>query len=164
MKTAKKNSFLLVIAMALVLSLSVGLAFAYFSDRTEAQGGAALALGGKTEIVENVVNESKTVTVKNTGDTNVVVRVMIVGPTQMTIDASGDWEKDGDYYYYKKILAPDETTSSIVAKTGDYPAGTDLGDSYQIVVVHESAQPTYDGENNVEKPDGWGYIPAISAQ
>ena len=165
MKTVKNKTFLLVIAMALVLSISVGLTFAYFSDYTDAKGGASLALGSQTEIEETVTNDSKTVFVKNTGETNVVVRAMIVGPTDMKVTASGSWEQKGDYYYYKKILKPGETTEgTLLANTGDYPAGTDLGDDYQIVVVHESAQPSYDADNNVEKPEGWDYVPAMKAE
>ena len=165
MKTVKKNIFLLVIAMVLVLSLTVGLTLAYFSDYTEAKGGAKLALGNKTEITEDVTKDSKTVYVTNTGETNVVVRVMIVGPTGMKVTAEGKWEPHGDYYYYNEILKPGDTTKgTLFANTKDYPVGTDLGDEYQIVVVHESAQPTYDGNNNVEKPEGWDYIPAMTAE
>ena len=165
MKTVKKNIFLLVIAMVLVLSLTVGLTLAYFSDYTEAKGGAKLALGNTTEIKEDVTKDSKTVYVTNTGETNVVVRVMIVGPTGLKVTASGKWEQHGDYYYYKEILQPDKTTEgTLVADTKDYPVGADLGDDYQIVVVHESAQPTYDGSNKVKTPEGWDYIPAMTAE
>ena len=103
-KIMNKKSILLAVSMALVLSLSVGVAFAYFSDYTEAKGGAVLSLGGKTEIKEDVNENQKTVTIKNTGETNIVVRVMIVGPTQMTIEPSDGWEQNGDYYYYNKIV------------------------------------------------------------
>lgn len=164
MKTVKNNKFLFVIAMALVLSMTVGLTFAFFSDYTYAKGGSSLALGSKTEIVEEVTNDSKTVMVKNTGETNVVVRAMIAGPTEMKVEASGNWEQDGDYYYYKKVLKPGETTGgTLVANTKDYPAGTDLGDGYQIVVVHESVQATYDENNKVEVPAGWR-IESIDAE
>lgn len=166
MKTVKNRSILLVIALALVLSLTVGLTLAYFSDHTEAKGGSKLALGGKSEIHEEVDNDKKVVTIENTGETNLVVKVMIVGPAQMTVDAGDGWVQfDGDdFYYYNKILAPGESTTSITANTGDYPAGTDLGDAYQIVVVHESAQPVYDSNNKVKKPDGWDNIPDITAE
>ena len=165
MKTVNKKLSLLVIAMVLVLSLTVGLTLAYFSDYTEAKGGAKLALGNKTEITEDVTKDSKTVYVTNTGETNVVVRVMIVGPTGMKVTAEGKWEPHGDYYYYNEILKPGDTTKgTLFANTKDYPVGIDLGDEYQIVVVHESAQPTYDGNNNVEKPEGWDYIPTMTAE
>lgn len=167
MKTIKSRTILLVIALTLVLSLSVGLSLAYFSDYANAEGGAKLSLGATTEIDEEVDPDTgaKSVWVNNTGDTNVVVRVAIVGPTQMEVTAAENWVKNGDYYYYKKVLKPGESTKvdTLVAQV-TLPAGTDLGDEYQIVVVHESAQPTYDGENNVEKPEGWDYIPAIKAE
>ena len=55
-------------------------------------------------------------------------------------------------------------TTIRISNTKDYPVGTDLGDEYQIVVVHESAQPTYDGSNKVKTPEGWDYIPVIEAK
>ena len=170
MKTVNSKR-LLVIALALVLSISIGLTFAYFSDYTAAQGKAVLALGGQTEIEENVDENSKTVSIKNTGETNVVVRVQIIGPTEMTIDASSPWVEHDGWYYYKGILKPGEngegekTSGTLVAKTEFNTDGkTDLGDKYQIVVVQESAQPTYDDNDYVEKPDGWDWIPEIKAQ
>ena len=33
----------------------------------------------------------------------------------------------------------------------------------EIIVVHESAPVTYDSQGNVQKPEGWGYIPSITA-
>lgn len=76
-----------------------------------------------------------------------------------------DWEKNGDFYYYKKILPPDANTSDIEAKlTLTDEQKKILGDTFDIVVVHESAVAVFDENNKVRKPSGWDYIPDISAE
>ena len=156
MKTViNKKIVLLAISFALVLSLSVGMAFAYFSDYTTAKGGATITLGGKTDIKETVVDKTKTISIENTGETDVVVRVKIFGQT--TIDEIGNgWHLEDDgYWYYDKVLKPtesDKSTTNIVA-TVVAPEGQ--VDNYDVVVVHESAQVTYDESGNIQVPEGW---------
>ena len=106
------------------------------------------------------------ISIENVGETDVVVRVAIYGDYI-------DWDKstigegwtraDGDeWYYYNKILKPDETTSTITAKV-DKTAAEKAGHDFDIVVVHESERVSYDGtaDNKVRKPDGWTNMPAI---
>ena len=156
MKTViNKKAVLLAISFALVLSLSVGMAFAYFSDYTTAKGGATITLGGQTDIDEEVVDKTKTISIENTGQTDVVVRVKIFGQT--TIDEVGNgWTLEDDgYWYYNKVLKPTEpnkSTTNIVA-TAVAPEGQ--VDNYDVVVVHESAQVTYGTDGKIKVPTGW---------
>lgn len=176
MKTDKNKKFLLAAAFAMVLSLSVGLTMSYFSDYTSAEGGSKLVLGATSKIVESVDENEKSVQIQNNGETNAVVRVAIYGPSAMQVNYDESvWEYKDGFYYYKGILAPDESgagngditpAGTLVANT-QYPAGTDLGEEYQIVVVQECIQPTYvqDGDDLiVDTPAAWGYIPRIVAQ
>ena len=108
------------------------------------------------EVDEN----SKSVWIENTGETNIVVRAAIYGPTQMKVKADTSlWEENGGYYYYKQILKPGELTKegSLVADT-KFPEGTDLGPEFEIVVVQECAQAIYDG-STLLPPAGWDYVP-----
>ena len=103
MKAFNKKSILAVIAAALVLSLSMGLTFAYFSDYEAAKGGATLTLGSQTHIDEEVTDKGKTIVISNTGDTDVVVRVGVYGPSTMSVeDVSGtNWAYDaGTGFWY----------------------------------------------------------------
>lgn len=165
MKTVMKRNVLFVIAAVLVLSLSVGFASAYFSDHEAAQGAAVIHMGGQSKVVEKVDENSKSVQVQNIGDTEIVVRVAIYGPTNMKVgpEPFEKWVKIGDFYYYKTALKPDPNkegngelteAGSLVASTV-YPAGTDLGDQYQIVVVQECEQAQYDSNNNLLPMDKW---------
>ena len=174
MKKVMKRKILLVIAAVLVLSLSVGFASAYFSDHEATQGSATIQLGGQSDIVENFDTDgTKHIKIKNTGDatkgdTEVVVRVAIYGPEGMKVTVGSNWTdktKIDGYYYYNEILQPSKKTTTDLAAKVTVPEGMDLGDNFDIVVMQESAQPTYtyvNGRNKVVSPAGWN-LPDIYA-
>ena len=167
MKAVNKKPFLLVIALALVLSLSAGLTLAYFSDYNAAKGEGTIVLGGQTELHDSYNSDQKTVSIENTGDVPVVVRVAVYAPIitneegeEQTVEVNGtDWEKDdgivGDtaHWYYTKVIEPDESSSTLTVST-TYLEG-DLGNTVDIVVTHESCQVAYDANGNVVVPTGW---------
>lgn len=157
-----KRTMILVLLAALVLS--TGVAYAYFTDYEQARGGAAIYLNGQTTIEEDADEAKKVITISNTGDTDVIVRVAVYGDYISNVDFStADWTKDGDFYYYNKILpAGQETTSSITANI-DTEKAKAAGHDFEIIVVHESSRVLYDGTeaNRVVKPSGWTY-PDIS--
>ncbi|MBR2540418.1 MAG: hypothetical protein IKE85_06280 [Mogibacterium sp.] len=162
---AMKNRSLLVVALVLVLTLSVGLTLAYFSDLSVAKGGKTIALKGSTEIEEEQPsNNKKIVRIVNTGDTPVMVRVAVYAPGEGATGSGSDWEKSGDYFYYKKVIpakAGDASKSSPLEVTWKVPA--DLGDDYSVVVAQESEMVVYDKDGNVVKPEtdpAWAVLPA----
>ena len=159
MKAVKRRTILLVVAIALVLSMTVGLTLAYFSDSTAAKGGKAVTLGGQTKIEEQQNDDNKVIWIKNTGETDVIVRVAAYGPTEITYSGDG-WTAGGDgYYYYDRVLQAGETSDPLTAKW-DVPA--DLGDDYNVVVVHESDQVVYDASGRVIAPKAdpaWAVVP-----
>lgn len=157
MKTViNKKAILLAISFALVLSLSVGTAFAYFSDYATAKGGAAITLGGQTYINEKVVENTKTISIENTGETDVIVRVKIFG--NASINAGAGWHQVDGFWYYDQVLKATDSnpaTSNIVA-TVVAPEGQ--VDNYDVVVVHESAQVTYDENGKIKVPKDWANV------
>lgn len=154
MKALKNKTIMLLIALALVLSISLGLTFAYFSDYTAAKGGATLTLGSSTELHEDPHDGYKDITIENTGDTDVVVRVGVYGPSTMTVDdvSGSGWVNNGEFWYFNQVLTAHSTTP-ILKATVKAPEG-DV-DNFDVVVVHESAQVTYDEAGKVAVPDGW---------
>ena len=160
----KNRKFKLLIASILLVAFAApAAAYAYFTDYEEAHGGAVLKLEGETTIQETPKDDKKTISIKNTGESDVVVRVAIYGDYLSEIDYSADdWTKDGDWYYYEGVLAPDESTSDIVANI-NVEAAEKAGHDFDIVVVHESERVSYTGtlkddgtiENKVVRPDGW---------
>ena len=165
MKAVNKKSFLLVIALALVLSLTVGLALAYFSDYNSAKGESTIALGGKTVIHDEYDSDTKTVVIENTGDVPVVARVAVYAPIvgeNQTASVSGEgWVKKGTgdnaHWYYTKIIDPGESSSKLTVST-TYLLKEDLGDTVNVVVTHESSQIAYDKDGKIIAPSDWDKI------
>lgn len=164
----------LVLAFVMVmLTLSIRVAYAYFTDYDHMLGAASLHLSGESEIEEEVKDTEKTVSIKNTGkegkSASVVVKLLIYGPKEMTVTLadSDDWTPvetaDGVYiYYYNHVLAPQESTSNVVASVADIPKEADLKD-FEVIVLQESQLFTVDDEGFVEAPDGWADFPKIKA-
>lgn len=158
MKAVKRRTILLVVAIALVLSMTVGLAMAYFSDSTEVEGGLTVTLGGETKIDEDQYDDHKDIRVENIGKTDVLVRVAVYGPTEITFEGDG-WTKSGDYWYYNSVLPVEGTTSTITAR---WTPPEDLGDDYSVVVIQESDQAVYDKFGNIVAPEAdpaWEVVP-----
>ena len=160
MKKTNKTTLML-FALVLSLSVTVGATLAYFSDYEQASGGATLNLGGKTELTEGSDEDEKNVKIKNTGETNMIVRVGIYGPDEMD-DPYVDTTKwivgaDGIYYYYK-VLLPDEDTGGdnlVASMSFDWQLGPgeEPPDYYfEVTVVHEGAQAIYDDNNKLIPP------------
>ena len=156
MKKINKKTLML-FALVLSLSVTVGATLAYFSDYEQASGGATLNLGGKTELTEGSNENEKDIVIKNTGKTNMIVRVGIYGPDEMAAPVmKGAWMKsDNDgMYYYGKVLKPGEDTGAgnLVAKMTFTWEGEEPDYYFEVTVVHEGAQAIYDDNNNLIPP------------
>ncbi len=164
-----KDRKLLITALSLILCLtvSIGLAVAYFTDYEAAKGGAVLHLSGQTEIVETVNDTGKTISISNTGESDMVVRVMVIGDSKKVtkITTGENWsgpDNDG-WYYYTKVLkknGEDGSSTSDINATITLDEKDDIRD-FDVIVVHESERVVYDG-NTVVIPDGWN-VSSISA-
>ena len=172
---AIKNRIMTALCIALCLAVSVGIAVAYFTDYENAKGGAVLSLNGSTETQEDLDRNGKTIAIYNNGDTDMAVRVMIFGDTDLiTVGDSSSWtasaaeSADGVLvYYYNGILHPGKTTPELRAEISGRVSETDPV-SFDITVVHESSRVTYtqdeSGGNVVAAPDGWAGFPLIAAE
>ena len=158
MKTVRRNTILLTIALVLVLSLAIGLTMAYFSDHTEAKGGVTVTLGGETTIDEEQGDGYKIIKINNTGSTDVVVRVAVYGPGEITFSNANGWTQSGDYVYYTKVLPAGQSTSAIRASWDE----VDTDDDYDVVVIHESEQAVYNEDGTVQAPAGWAVTPSAN--
>ena len=173
MKKNNLRSAFLLLSLILVAAVSVGAAFAYFTDYDQLMGSAKLALSNKSEVEENVQGTRKTISIKNTGtegkNSSCVAKVLIYGPEGMTVtpDKAEDWTKldteDGVFeYYYNGVLAPGESTSNIVADVANVPESADMAD-FEVIVLQESETFAVDDDGYVVAPDGWTDFPRIQA-
>ena len=163
MKSLKSKSVIALLAAVMLLGSTVGLTAAYFSDTDKARGESGLSLSGETTVDEGSDDNEKNVVITNNGNSDVLVRVRFFGPEGLKVTAPSGWqESDGWYYYTKVVEAPDGNTGRAINAKIEF-SGTEeevarklaeLGDEYDITVVHEAAIVTYDG-SDIAVPSGW---------
>ncbi|MBE5891389.1 MAG: hypothetical protein E7282_10570 [Lachnospiraceae bacterium] len=137
--------------VCLVLALSVGFAaeriYAYFTTYATAQGTVPISLGSQTDIHEEYANWKKTISVENTGEVPVFVRVKVLCASQFEVTAEGtNWSLGNDgYYYYSEVVLVGETTENIVASI---QKSEDVKSDFNIIVVQECTPVMYDENGN----------------
>lgn len=144
-------------AVILVLSISVGSTFAYFTTYAEAEGGHVLQLHHDTRTKEEFSDWTKHVVLTNTGDRDCFVRLKAFCGSQLELefsDANGKWSLGEDgYYYYSDILPVGADTLPIDIRI-NLPEGWDT--DFNVVVVQECTLVLYD-ENNQPYAD-WSMV------
>ncbi len=157
MKKANKRFLLTICAVTLSLCVTVGVAFAYFTDYEMARGTAVVKLSGQTVINEEFEDLDKVISVLNNGEGDVIVRVGIYGPDKMNYKFdSGDWyhpETDG-FWYYKHVLHAGSSTSPLKVLVEGIPVGEATAEM-DITVVHESLPLAAGDDGYYIVPDGW---------
>ncbi len=153
MKLINRRIVLLVMSLVLVISVAIGATMAYFSAYDAHKGEVALALKGGTEIEEQTGENQKVVTIHNTGDTVVVVRVAIYGPSPMNISGEKWTPKTvggTDYWYYDEAILPGGQSTPLTARY----EGNVTDANMEIIVVHESETAQFKNGALVD-PDNW---------
>lgn len=156
MRRLTRKTIVLLVAVIMTLSVSVGMTIAYFSDTAAAEGGAVLLLQGQTEINETPEEGKKTISIKNisTDPVDMVTRVKVFAPVDITPKLGSGWVDGGDgWWYYTKALAPNDSTSDLVV-TWEVKESDHL-ENYDVVVVHESAVATYNEAGEILQPKDW---------
>ncbi len=157
----KYKKYLLIAAAALLMigAAAVSPAMAYFTDTHTASGMVTLSLGdSNVKPDESFDGMNKLITVTNTGDYAVFVRVKAIYGSNctVTLDAasSSGWSDGGDgYYYYASPLAGKTKDTSvgesssqlklIVAAKEDTTA-----DSFNVIILEEATRVRYDSNGN----------------
>ncbi len=157
----KYKRYLLIAAAALLMigAAAVSPAMAYFTDTHTASGMVTLSLGdSNVKPDESFDGMNKLITVTNTGDYAVFVRVKAIYGSNctVTLDAasSSGWSDGGDGYYYY--------ASPLEGKTGDASAGESssqlklivaakedtTADSFNVIILEEATRVRYDSNGN----------------
>ena len=163
METIRKRIKKLVLpaaALALLLSVSTKTAMAYFTTYTSAGGRAQISLGfTRTETEDTVSDWTKHIAIENSGEQECYARVkVLVGERYQDsltyTSEEGGWTlntADG-YWYYSKILAPQEKTEELLVKLDRAglsemtPAGEQ--EIFNVIVVPEYTAVLYDAAGN----------------
>ena len=109
-----KHLCLAAAALTLTMGVSVGSAMAYFTTYASASGGASLSLSNTVTIPEEqVIDWTKHVTIRNTGDVDCFVRVRAFAGEKYQdgltyADDEGKWTPGEDgCYYYSDVVRPE---------------------------------------------------------
>lgn len=140
-------------ALGMTAALTLESAMAYFTTYVTAGGSQVVHLGAETEIVEDLTERTKHISIVNTSATNdCFVRVKVFYAGNFTIEytdveGAGDWYPgDDDYWYYRPIL-PAGASTSVLDVTITMPEDYDR-DSFNVVVIQECTPVVYDDEGN----------------
>ena len=144
---------ILFIAVSLFMFTTISSSGAWFSSYRELDGVANLKLSHQTKVIKNIDEDgNKHITIRNTGETDVVVRVKIFGGDFVNIEASENWIKSDDWYYYNKVLKPDDYSGSIDATvTGEGAPDFD----FDVIVILEAERAVYDGQQLIAPIKEW---------
>lgn len=140
--------FMLALSVALILVTSLDGTIAYFTTYATAKGGHTIsASNGDTDVEEGFSNWTKRLTVSNSEQGQpIYVRAKAFSGDIYTLEYSGDgWTAGSDgYYYYDEILYGGEKTTELLIRISGIPEDTVEGDSFNVIVVYESALMQYD--------------------
>ena len=149
-----KKYFVIAAALALVSLASVKTTMAYFTDTKQATGGVTLSLGDSRltphETVDGLI---KHITVENTGNYDVFIRVKAVYGSNydasVVENTSAGWElKEDGYYYYKDVVKAHETAPELQLEIS-VKDDTAVEDSFNVVILQEASLAIYDADGNV---------------
>ena len=173
---SKKVTYILIVC--LILAIDVTVAYAFLSAVSERRQNIVSVASLNTTVEETFVPETipqdKEVTIKknakvrnNSKGTSCYVRVGIDYGFELTsglrvslenMDTT-NWVKDGEWYYYKKLLGPGEETTKLfdgVKVYADESAFGTLGErEFNIFVNHETVSNFHDGKKFDSWEDAW---------
>ncbi len=146
----RRNIFLAVLAAALILSVSLCGAVAYFTTSISASGSVQIELGPNTDIVEPDISRwTKHVVVTNNDDSkqSVYVRVKAFAGSEYTLQYSGEgWTIDSEgFYRYSDPVAPGgQTENELLIKIDNIPENAADRGGFNVPVVYEATPVLYD--------------------
>ena len=139
----KKKIYLMAAALALIATIGIGSAFAYFTTYVVADGGVKVSIGSTVTVPEEEMNlHFKHVTIKNTGDYDCYVRVKAFAGAEydnlIYSDDNGKWSLGADgYYYYSDIVPAGETTGTLKIAVEGLKEAPKENESFNVIVVQE---------------------------
>jgi len=166
MKKLNKKSLALLIAAALLLTITVSSTVAYLVDSTGSLVNTFKPAEVNTSIVETFTDNVKSV-IKIYNDKTekaipVYVRVAVVGNWMLDGKIVDSWSLDNSfidttywaigsdgYYYYKDVLAVDATTENLLEKQIEQGNRAD-GAKLQVIVINQAIQADGMGVSNAQ--------------
>ena len=144
-----KKYALIATALMIIGATSVKPAMAYFTDTQRATGMVTIKEEPSFEPHEKVEDMVKEVSIKNTGDYDVFVRVKaIYGKNfEVVMDTSKNnagWSlKEDGFYYYDKVVAVGKESPKLFLKVNILDDAK-VSKDFNIIIVQEATRALYD--------------------
>ena len=166
----KRHIVLAILAVAFVLTSSIGTAIAYFTTFVTAKGGYVVHVANQSEIEETYDKGAKTLSIKNTGETGkypIFVRVRAFAGDDYIItpvaDNEGKWNLNPssplntDYWYYTEAVYGQASTTemSIEINYADSTKEWKDGNERNIIVVYESTPAIFTSTGEPDLENAW---------
>ena len=165
----KKRILLVALCVVLVAALAIGGTVAWLTASSDAVTNTFTPGDVTVEIKETVKNNiKKSVQIKNTGNVDAYIRVavivnctdasgnVIMGTLPKWTPNSANWQRVGDYYYYKGVLSVDGSTENLLG--ADF-ALQDASRYYSMEILVQSIQAegtiTEGGVTKTAVEDAW---------
>ncbi len=151
-----KNRKIMIAAatLALIAAASVGPATAYFTDSHLATAVIPINLADSNLTPhEKVDNMTKTITVENTGNYDVYIRVSAFYGDGVTVSKSSgeNWsDLNEGYYYYNAVVKAHESTTELKL---DITGPASKQDSFNVVIIEEATKALYNADGTSIKPN-----------
>ena len=162
-----KNYWMSLLALVLILTAAVQPALAYFTANSRADGSVPLTLGSTTEIQEEVVDLTKSVTIQNTKGDPVWIRAIAYAGQSFTLEVGGDnWTGSGarTWIYYNDPVPAGSATAPLTVKVVDIPTSEEyVMTSFNVSVQYESIPVQYDENGNVIAPSASDWAHPLDA-
>lgn len=176
MKNMKKKMILMLAAMALLLTVTVGSTIAYLWTSTPAVINTFTPASSGTTIEEDFKgNVKNNVQIKNTGDVKSYIRAAVVITWQNATgevlsevpvkgtDYSITWTKAGwtdlqsdGFYYYNTVVEPGKSTGVLFTDCKPLQAAPEDGYALHVEIIAQSIQ----AEPISAVTDAWGWTPS----
>ena len=162
----KRTIILAVLAVALILSTSLGTALGYFTSYTSGRGGYVIHLENKTELHETPDKGKKTLSISNTSETaQVFVRVLAFCSEDFTLsaDTAGtNWRayttSETQYsWLYTQAVDPQKATGDLTINitVADKDKKWKDGDERNVIIVYECVPAIFKADGTPDLDTAW---------
>lgn len=148
----KKKFYLAAATLALVATIGIGSAMAYFTTYVVADGGVKVSMGSTVTVPqEQVINKQKVIKIKNEGSYDCWVRIKVFAGSEHEFtyaDESGKWTPGlDDYYYYSDIVPVNGLTEELKVTIEDLfkpDEDPETNEAFNVIVVQECTPVLFD--------------------
>lgn len=167
-KILKKKTSLAIFTLLVIMifGITINQSLAYFTAYCDAWGSKTLSLSRTTELNEDIVDNNKEISIKNTSeaiDIYTRVKIFFADDPRLTVsvedlgtDNYWSYNESDEYWYYTKPLSPQESTEILKANV-EAEIEEGMTSSLEVIVIHEYVTALYNEDGSGNMNLSWEY-------